>query len=194
MKKRFFALCTAVWLSVVCSFSVAAFDSVGYCITCDKNCEYVIGCEYMNEENHAVRHWCTECGYDQLAGCNIQKHDRTGECCVRMYPPENIEVFDFRDGMLICFEPSEDTDGYTVAVYGENIYEDCHFIETDNAFLRISADEYEWFEPLREYTVRVQALSGYYESLFSYEVMGLLRICEDSNIKGLFRKKYFSEL
>lgn len=172
MKKRFFALCTAVWLCIICSLSATAFNNVGYCITCDKNLEYVIGCEYMNEENHVVRHWCTECGYDQLAGCNIEKHDRTEECCVKMYPPENIEVFYFRDGILICFDSSSDADRYTVAVSENGTRSDCHFIETESTFLIISSDEYEWFEPLREYTVRVQALSGYYESLFSDEIAG----------------------
>lgn len=174
MKKRIFAICMTVWFCIVCSLSAAAFDTVGYCIICDKDCEYVVGCEYMSEASHAVRHWCTECGYDQLAGCNIQKHDRTGECCVRMYPPENIEVFDFRDGMLICFDPSEDADRYTVAVCEGDVYDGCHFIETEDTFLWISTDEYEWFRPWREYTVQVQAVSGYYGSLFSEPVFALL--------------------
>lgn len=124
----------------------------------------------MNEENHTVRHWCTKCGYDQLAGCNIQKHDSAEECCIRIYPPENIEVLGFLDGMRICFDPSDGANRYIVAVYEEDICsDDCHFIETEDTFLWISADEHEWFNPLREYTVRVQALSGYYESLFSDE-------------------------
>lgn len=157
----------AVWLIIVCSLFVLAHDTVGYCITCDKECEYVVCFEYMNGENHTVRHRCTECGYDQLAGCNIVKHDNAGECCVRMCPPTNVKVFDFSDGMLICFKPSENADRYTIAVYEESICEDCHFIETEDTFLLISADEYEWFDPPAEYTVQVQALSGYYESLFS---------------------------
>ena len=172
--KRLIMFCMAVWLSVVCSFSAAASETIGYCFMCEKNCEYVFGCEYMSEENHAVRHWCTECGYDQLAGCNIQKHSWMGDCCTRMYPPESIEVFNFRDGMLICFDPSENADRYTVAVYEGDVYDGCHFIETEDTFLWISADEYGWFKPWREYTVRVQAVSGYYGSLFSEPVFALL--------------------
>ena len=165
--KRILAVCVTVWILILCSLMVIASDTVGYCIMCKKDCEYVFGCEYMSDEYHAVRHWCTECSYDQLAGCNIQKHNKMKECCIQVFPPENIEVFNFRDGMLICFNPSEDADQYTIAICKGDNFEGCHFIESDDTFVWISFDEYWWFKPWQEYTVRVQALSGYYASLFS---------------------------
>lgn len=181
MNKRIFT----IFLSVVIIFACAIFSTAdglcGHCYNCGSEKNFVVDYEYINDFYHAERHWCLDCGYDQLAGVNIKKHSHINGCIycglTRLESPDNLSgrIIHSQSGdinaLVIFFDEVTSADSYTIVVYGNNIYEPYHFIEISETSVWITEDEYEWFDPYGEYRIRVQAISGYQASLFSEPIV-----------------------
>lgn len=54
---------------------------VGECFSCGEVCEYVIGHEWWTKQIHCIRHWCSNCGFDQNMGTYAEKHLMIGKEC-----------------------------------------------------------------------------------------------------------------
>lgn len=55
--------------------------ATGYCIFCDTTCSYTLSYEYWTEEDHSIRHWCSNCGYDQCQGVMGESHSFSNGVC-----------------------------------------------------------------------------------------------------------------
>ena len=165
MKKRIMSFLLGITLICMMFVPVLAYDNVGYCEVCRAECEFVPGCEYINELYHAVRHWCVECGYDQLAGCNIHEHGMNCLYCEELASPDGLRTLTMPDGVLIMFNEVDKADTYIIAVY--NIGGFYHYFENDDTWMWLSAEEYPWVFNNDDSKVRVQAASDYQASLFS---------------------------
>lgn len=55
--------------------------ATGYCSNCKRTCSYTVEYEQWTNSEHCVRHWCSNCGYDQAGGVNGEAHSfRSGVC------------------------------------------------------------------------------------------------------------------
>ena len=55
--------------------------ATGYCSNCERTCSYGVEYEQWTNSEHCVRHWCSNCGYDQAGGVNGEAHSfRSGVC------------------------------------------------------------------------------------------------------------------
>ena len=48
--------------------------ATGYCSVCGETCSYTVGYEQWTDSIHAIRHWCSNCGYDQSGGAMSEPH------------------------------------------------------------------------------------------------------------------------
>ena len=48
--------------------------ATGYCSNCKRTCSYTVEYEQWKNSEHCVRHWCSNCGYDQAGGVNGEAH------------------------------------------------------------------------------------------------------------------------
>jgi hypothetical protein len=168
MKKRIMSFLLGITLICMMFVPVLAYDNVGYCVVCKTEREFVPGCEYINELYHAVRHWCVECGYDQLAGGDIREHDTGCRYCEALPSPDNIRIIDGAGGVLVLFDPVETAESYILVVYRIGGY--CHYFELSDTWMWLSAEEYSWVFNNDDSKIRVQAVTDYQASLFSDSV------------------------
>lgn len=55
--------------------------ATGYCSNCKRTCSHTVEYEQWTNSEHCVRHWCSNCGYDQAGGVNGEAHSfRSGVC------------------------------------------------------------------------------------------------------------------
>lgn len=67
------------------------------CQRCGVTCDYIIEHEWWTKRVHCVRHWCSNCGYDQCVGTYAEKHLMlAGECYWCGWP--NHKKYPPRDG------------------------------------------------------------------------------------------------
>ena len=52
----------------------AASGGTGYCCECGGTYSYSVAYEYWTSKIHAIRHWCSNCGYDQTGGAMSEDH------------------------------------------------------------------------------------------------------------------------
>ena len=94
MNKRIFMIFISVILIFACAVFPMADGLYSYCHNCGAEKKFTVGYEYINDLYHAERHWCVDCGYDQLAGCNIEKHSSKKDCIycglTRLESPDNL--------------------------------------------------------------------------------------------------------
>ena len=168
MKKRIVSFWLGITLVYILLVPVLAYDNTGYCEVCKVEREFIIGYEYINELYHAVRHWCIDCGYDQLGGCDIREHEADCRYCEALPSPDNLMVIKGAEGALVMFDPVEAAVSYTLAVYRIGGY--CHYFELSDTWMWLSAEEYSWVFSNNDSKIRVQAVSDYQASLFSDSV------------------------
>ena len=48
--------------------------ATGYCSVCGETCSYTVGYEQWTDSIHAIRRWCSNCGYDQTGGAMSEPH------------------------------------------------------------------------------------------------------------------------
>ena len=69
------ALCVNVTdIDPVQTRGTRASGNVGYCSTCGDTYSYSVAYEYWTPKIHAIRHWCSNCGYDQTGGAYSEDH------------------------------------------------------------------------------------------------------------------------
>ena len=76
-------LALAVLASVFCvGASAAGVQGTGTCGSCGQTCVYTLAYEQWTENVHCVRHWCSNCGEDQMGGVSGEAHayDSSGTC------------------------------------------------------------------------------------------------------------------
>ena len=56
---------------------------VGTCAYCGVTCIYGVNYEYFTKDLHSVRHWCSNCGDDQLGGVVSEEHVFSGSECIK---------------------------------------------------------------------------------------------------------------
>lgn len=66
---------------------------IGFCHWCQDKHEYTVGYEKWTKQQHCIRHWCVECGYDQLAGCAAEKHAMVLNWCWKCGWPDRDELW-----------------------------------------------------------------------------------------------------
>ena len=76
---------TAFYSAPITTFARTASVStyaVGYCSNCGKTCSYSVAYEQWTSSIHCIRHWCSNCGYDQCGGANAGSHsyNNSGYC------------------------------------------------------------------------------------------------------------------
>ena len=49
-------------------------EYIGICGYCHTECAYTIGHEWWTKKIHCVRHWCSNCGFDQNMGIISENH------------------------------------------------------------------------------------------------------------------------
>ena len=54
--------------------ATAYASAVGYCSSCKTTCAYTLAYEQWTDSVHCIRHWCSNCGYDQCGGVNAGSH------------------------------------------------------------------------------------------------------------------------
>ena len=59
-----------------------AASASGYCSSCKTTCPYTLDYEQWTDDVHCVRHWCSNCGYDQCGGVLGESHtyNNSGYC------------------------------------------------------------------------------------------------------------------
>jgi len=74
----------AVYYEDVYGLSLLA---TGTCSVCKTTCSYTVDYEYWTEDVHCIRHWCSNCGYDQCGGVNAGSHtySNSGTCTLCGY-------------------------------------------------------------------------------------------------------------
>lgn len=56
--------------------------ATGYCSKCEGTYSYTVGYDQWTDTIHCIRHWCSNCGYDQCGGVNAGNHsyNSSGYC------------------------------------------------------------------------------------------------------------------
>ena len=57
--------------------------ATGSCSYCDGTYSYTLDYEYWTEDIHCVRHWCSNCGYDQCGGVLGEDHTFSNGVCTK---------------------------------------------------------------------------------------------------------------
>ncbi len=55
----------------------------GYCSFCEGTYSYTLDYEQWTDDIHCVRHWCSNCGYDQCGGVLGEDHTYSGGYCTK---------------------------------------------------------------------------------------------------------------